>query len=220
MGKNVSNINSWNWSNQNSIKHVLSILKHPIYSNHAQIQNAQILSPKLSCLNLGSWCHCWFYSRSQDHQTSMKMCEIHIKEVAEYLHWSVETKQRTKLQVLVLQSGAQTVQSTAQKFQFWVFKNPRFELRTFVKRFPARGWVSLTPSYNSRCASTWLFFHNTCPKGITIHAQSSAVHCLGRELWERREMRILAFGWGKMCPTQSLYIFQNILNHLPIVFAF
>ena len=34
---------------------------------------------------------CWFYSRSQDHQTSMIKCEIHIKGVAEYSHRSVET---------------------------------------------------------------------------------------------------------------------------------
>ena len=145
MGKNVSNINSWNWSNQYSIKHVLSILKHPIYSNHAQIQNTQILSPKLSCLNLGSWCHCWFYSRSQDHQTSMKMCEIHIKEVAEYLHWSVETKRRTKTFKKLTGLGAHCSRFLSKNFSFEL----RFEPRICVKRFPARGWVSLTPSYTS-----------------------------------------------------------------------
>ena len=163
------------------------------------------------------WYHCWFYSRSQDHQSSMKMCEIHIKEVAEYLHWSVETIWRQTKPFFSPPRCAHCMQSTAQKFQFWVFKNPRFELRIFVKQFPARGWVSLTPSYVSRCASTWLLSHKSCPKGITIHAQSSAVHCLGRELWERREMRILGFGWKENVSNTCLYIFQNILNHLPIV---
>ena len=52
LGKMIPNHFSTNWSNQNEIKHVISILKQTIYSNHAQQTFTQILSPTISCLNL------------------------------------------------------------------------------------------------------------------------------------------------------------------------
>ena len=45
LGKIIPNGFSSNWSNQNAIKHVISILKQTIYSNHAQITFTQILNP-------------------------------------------------------------------------------------------------------------------------------------------------------------------------------
>ena len=146
MGKNVSNINSWNWSNQYSIKHVLSTLKHPIYSNHAQIQNTQILSPKHSCLNLGSWCHCWFYSRSQDHQTSMNnKCEYIKGDSGILTSIGCDDLKKNKM-IIPFQSGTNSSAVHCSLFSVLVHE---FEPRTCVKRFPARGWVSLTPSYTS-----------------------------------------------------------------------
>ena len=50
LGKIIPNHFSTNWSNQNEIRHVISILKQSIYSNHAQHTFTQILSPKLFML--------------------------------------------------------------------------------------------------------------------------------------------------------------------------
>ena len=45
LGKIIPNQFSTNWSNQNAIKHVISILKQSIHSNHAQNKFTQILNP-------------------------------------------------------------------------------------------------------------------------------------------------------------------------------
>ena len=45
LGKIIPNQFSTNWSNQNEIKHVISILKQSIHSNHAQNKFTQILNP-------------------------------------------------------------------------------------------------------------------------------------------------------------------------------